>query len=263
MKIIMKKLILLNEDEKSRILNLHETAKNLYENKKPTSLIKEDNVKKEEMKKIIKLTESDLEKIVKRVIEEQYMGVAFGGEQNGLKIRKAEANEQAQAGGLPKGLVTDNPEAVTVTSSLNGKDTSVTFMKNGTFMSQIPLDSNNPKSNRGRWKYTPKTTSQFGGGYVEYTVTGADGSTYAPLKQELNGDIPGNEAIQTMIANNKPEYAKLPIMTKLLNMDNSVIDTRMSQAAGQVAASKIPGCPAGCIKDPNYRGTPQKWAPSK
>ena len=91
----MKKSILLNEDEKNRILNLHETAKNLYENKKPVSSIKETNTKKEDMKKVIKLTESDLERIVKRVIEEQYMGVAFGGEQNGLKIKKMETKEQA------------------------------------------------------------------------------------------------------------------------------------------------------------------------
>jgi hypothetical protein len=91
----MKKSILLNEDEKNRILNLHETAKNLYENKKPVSQIKEGNSKKENMKKVIKLTESDLEKIVRRVIEEQYMGVAFGGEQNGLQIKKMETKEQA------------------------------------------------------------------------------------------------------------------------------------------------------------------------
>lgn len=99
MKIIMKKSILLNEDEKNRILNLHETAKNLYENKKPVSSKKETNTKKEDMKKVIKLTESDLEKIVRRVIEEQYMGVAFGGEQNGLKIKKVEATEQTMATG--------------------------------------------------------------------------------------------------------------------------------------------------------------------
>lgn len=95
----MKKSLLLNEDEKNRILNLHETAKNLYENKKPVSSIKETNTKKEDMKKVIKLTESDLERIVKRVIEEQYMGVAFGGEQNGLRIKKVEATEQVMATG--------------------------------------------------------------------------------------------------------------------------------------------------------------------
>ena len=46
------------------------------------------------MKKVIKLTESDLERIVRRVIEEQYAGVAFGAEQNGLRIKKIEATEQ-------------------------------------------------------------------------------------------------------------------------------------------------------------------------
>ena len=96
----MKKLILLNEDEKSRILNLHETAKNLYENKKPVSSVKEVKSKKQDMKKVIKLTESDLEKIVRRVIEEQYMGVAFaGGEPNGLKIKKMETKEQTMVSG--------------------------------------------------------------------------------------------------------------------------------------------------------------------
>jgi hypothetical protein len=90
----MKKSILLNEDEKNRILNLHETAKNLYENKKPISQIKESNSKKENMKKVIKLTESDLEKIVRRVIKES-MGVGFGAEPNGLRIEKMETKEQA------------------------------------------------------------------------------------------------------------------------------------------------------------------------
>ena len=41
-------------------------------------------------KKIIKLTESDLERIVKRVINETYGGVGFGAEPNGLKIQKTE-----------------------------------------------------------------------------------------------------------------------------------------------------------------------------
>lgn len=53
------------------------------------------------MKKVIKLTESDLERIVRRVIEEQYVGVAFGGEQNGLKIKKVEATEQVKQSGTP------------------------------------------------------------------------------------------------------------------------------------------------------------------
>jgi hypothetical protein len=46
-------------------------------------------------KKIIKLTESDLERIVKRVINETYGGVGFGAEPNGLKIQKMETKEQS------------------------------------------------------------------------------------------------------------------------------------------------------------------------
>lgn len=49
-------------------------------------------------KKVIKLTESDLERIVRRVIEEQYAGVAFGSEPNGLRIKKVEATEQSTTG---------------------------------------------------------------------------------------------------------------------------------------------------------------------
>jgi hypothetical protein len=48
-------------------------------------------------KKIVRLTESDLERIVRRVIEEQYAGVAFGAEQNGLKFNKIETKEQQQS----------------------------------------------------------------------------------------------------------------------------------------------------------------------
>jgi hypothetical protein len=45
-------------------------------------------------KKIVRLTESDLEKIVRRVIKES-MGVGFmSGEPNGLKIKRMETKEQ-------------------------------------------------------------------------------------------------------------------------------------------------------------------------
>lgn len=45
------------------------------------------------MKKIIRLTESDLENIVRKVIIEQSAGIAFGAEGNGLKVKK-ETKEQ-------------------------------------------------------------------------------------------------------------------------------------------------------------------------
>ena len=48
-------------------------------------------------KKVVRLTESDLEKIVRRVIKES-MGVGFmSGEPNGLKIKKMETTEQQQS----------------------------------------------------------------------------------------------------------------------------------------------------------------------
>jgi hypothetical protein len=49
------------------------------------------------MKRVVKLTEAQLEMIVKRVISEQSMGVAFVDEQNGLKIKKEETKEQQAA----------------------------------------------------------------------------------------------------------------------------------------------------------------------
>ena len=61
-------------------------------------------------KKVVRLTESDLEKIVRRVIKES-MGVAFGGEQNGLKIKKMDAKEQVVAT-PPTGNVSAQPKPV-------------------------------------------------------------------------------------------------------------------------------------------------------
>lgn len=46
------------------------------------------------MKKVIRLTESDLEKIIRKVIEEQSAGVAFGAEGNGFKMMR-EPKEQS------------------------------------------------------------------------------------------------------------------------------------------------------------------------
>ena len=57
----MKNRFVISEDERNRILGLHETAKSQHGT----------------------------------VLNEQYTGVAFGGEQNGLKIKKMETKEQA------------------------------------------------------------------------------------------------------------------------------------------------------------------------
>jgi hypothetical protein len=68
----MSRKFIISEDERARILGLHETAKINHGT----------------------------------VISEQSMGVAFGGEQNGLKIKKEENMEQAAAVGQPQAAPT-------------------------------------------------------------------------------------------------------------------------------------------------------------
>jgi hypothetical protein len=164
----MKKSILLNEDEKNRILNLHETAKNLYENKKPISQIKESNSKKENMKKVIKLTESDLEKIVRRVIKES-MGVGFGAEPNGLRIEKIETKEQ--------NMVTQNvPQSNSIAKP---KETLGVFFTNDPIGKKIASisptfvkwsNSNNIQPIQSKYQVLPNNT--------QLTAVGTDGKKY-------------------------------------------------------------------------------------
>ena len=74
------------------------------------------------MKRVVKLTEAQLEMIVKRVISEQSMGVAFGDEQNGLKIKKEEAKEQ-QAPSESQGLWKDSSGDTYKLGCVNSNDT--------------------------------------------------------------------------------------------------------------------------------------------
>jgi hypothetical protein len=61
-------------------------------------------------KKIVRLTESDLERIVRRVIKES-MGVGFmSGEPNGLKIKKMDAREQMEQPGITGGAPVDKKQ---------------------------------------------------------------------------------------------------------------------------------------------------------
>jgi hypothetical protein len=54
-------------------------------------------------KNVIRLTESDLENIIRKVIQEQSAGVAFGAEGNGFKMKR-EPKEQMNAPVTPKSL---------------------------------------------------------------------------------------------------------------------------------------------------------------
>jgi hypothetical protein len=92
-------------------------------------------------KKIVRLTESDLERIVRRVIKES-MGVGFmSGEPNGLKIKKMETKEQLRTGEVTpdqtkplfdKGMLVvnqklplDSKTLTTMASKLNGIEKSL------------------------------------------------------------------------------------------------------------------------------------------
>lgn len=51
-------------------------------------------IKKIMKNNVVRLTESDLEKIVRKVIMEQMSGVAFGAEGNGLKVSREDKGEE-------------------------------------------------------------------------------------------------------------------------------------------------------------------------
>jgi hypothetical protein len=172
-------------------------------------------------------------------------------------------NEQATAGTTtpsPGGLKQDNPDSVTIEEvESDGKSNFITFNKNGTFKSTLPLVRDNPKSNSGIWKFnSTRSGSQFGGGFIEYYVGG-----YNVFSQEINSDIFASDALSTLISTDKKAYTQLPVMTKLANLAKSNYSMPGQEGQGAQVASKTPGCPAGCIKDPNYKGVPQKWVASK
>jgi hypothetical protein len=162
----------------------------------------------------------------------------------------------------PDGFPTANikkeqPDSVTINQTLyDGTTRKITFYKNGTVTSDKPFcPGSNIKS--GKFTYSSKTGSQFGGGYINYP---------GGCSQEINSDIPANGDLSTLISQNKQDYLALPLMTKLANLEDANYSVPGQDGQGQsaqVAGAKTPGCPAGCIKDPNYKGTPQKWAPVK
>ena len=201
----MKKSILLNEDEKNRILNLHETAKNLYENKKPISQIKESNSKKENMKKVIKLTESDLEKIVRRVIKES-MGVGFGAEPNGLQIKKMETKEQA--------MVTQKAPQ----SNVAGKqkvDQAIVYKIEGTF----PKPSKD--SETGKLSFLRADDSQKYDKLVNFLLNTQYGKSIGVMDlSKITPDMPGAQNMMTTgdVRNNDAMNALYTAIQRIMEM---------------------------------------------
>ena len=132
------------------------------------------------------------------------------------------------------------PQNVTYKYTHNGTTSSITFFSDGKYQSNRPLIGN-IRNLQGTWKYEPQTN---GGGRIMYSSGGvSDG-----FIQEIGRDLIPNTGLSEMIQSNPQGYSKLPVMTKLANLENTTINSFDSE--GQASQSLVrdkPGCPAGCV----------------
>ena len=139
------------------------------------------------------------------------------------------------------------PQNVTYRYTHNGTTSSITFFSDGKYQSNRPLIGN-IRNLQGTWKYEPQTN---GGGRIMYSSGGvSDG-----FIQEIGRDLIPNTGLAEMIQSNPQGYSKLPVMTKLANLDNTTINSIDSEAqsAQNVVREKL-GCPAGCVPISRMKG---------
>lgn len=139
------------------------------------------------------------------------------------------------------------PQNVTYRYTHNGTTSSITFFSDGKYQSNRPLIGN-IRNLQGTWKYEPQTN---GGGRIMYSSGGvSDG-----FIQEIGRDLIPNTGLSEMIQSNPQGYSKLPVMTKLANLENTTINSYDTQAlVSQSTVKDKPGCPAGCIPISRLRG---------
>ena len=132
------------------------------------------------------------------------------------------------------------PQNVTYRYTHNGTTSSITFFSDGKYQSNRPLIGN-IRNLQGTWKYEPQTN---GGGRIMYSSGGvSDG-----FIQEIGRDLIPNTGLAEMIQSNPQGYSKLPVMTKLANLDNTTINSIDSEAqSAQNVGRQKSGCPAGCM----------------
>jgi hypothetical protein len=105
------------------------------------------------MKKVIRLTESDLENIIRKVIQEQSAGVAFGAEGNGFKMKR-EAKEQMDAPVTTKSLKDlDDSTLMVFVDPFRGMDSLVRAM--------AYLRGKGLQSGKRRFEVDPLTAKSF------------------------------------------------------------------------------------------------------
>lgn len=132
------------------------------------------------------------------------------------------------------------PQNVTYRYTHNGTTSSITFFSDGKYQSNRPLIGN-IRNLQGTWKYEPQTN---GGGRIMYSSGGvSDG-----FIQEIGRDLIPNTGLSELIQSNPQGYSKLPVMTKLANLDNTTINSIDSEAqSAQNVGRQKSGCPAGCM----------------
>ncbi len=139
------------------------------------------------------------------------------------------------------------PQNVTYKYTHNGTTSSITFFSDGKYQSNRPLIGN-IRNLQGTWKYEPQTN---GGGRILYSSGGvSDG-----FIQEIGRDLIPNTGLSEMIQSNPQGYSKLPVMTKLANLENTTINSFDSEnQAAQMAVREKLGCPAGCVPISRMKG---------
>lgn len=132
------------------------------------------------------------------------------------------------------------PQNVTYRYTDNGMVSTITFFSDGKYRSNRPLIAN-VRNLQGTWKYLPQTN---GGGRIVYSAGGVmDG-----FIQEIGRDLIPNTGLSDMIQSNPQGYSKLPLMTKIANLENTTINSYDTEAqVSQSAVRQKPGCPAGCV----------------
>lgn len=176
------------------------------------------------MKKPFDITEQDKKRILHLHLEEK---------QNfGTRLSEQEINS---------GIINENPKQVVNTSNYDGKITSITFNSDGSYSSNIPLIGNTTSLN-GTWKYIPKSGT---GGRIVYS----SGIVSDGFIQEIGRDLLMNDELRYIYNQNPLQYQKIPVMTKILNLQNSSVPVGLTSVSKYSKSDRI-GCPTGCVKDP-------------
>ncbi len=142
---------------------------------------------------------------------------------------------------IDRSIRNENPKQVVNRYDYDGKTTIITFNSDGSYSSNIPLIGNTNSLN-GTWRYIPKSGT---GGRILYS----SGSVSDGFIQEIGRDLLMNEELRFVYNQNPLQYQKIPVMTKILNLQNSSVPAGLTSVSKHSKSDRI-GCPTGCVRDP-------------